>query len=92
MLDSCLEGIKVFTVGFLSSLFSFYLVVWLRYGALKIESAACSLLNVFRMIVLGVSVFDVSLLVDGVIVVVVIEGIDLVGISFGDFPDLVGFF
>lgn len=57
MFYSSLKGVKAFSISFSSRFFGFQLIIRFGVGALEVESAASSSLNVLGVIILGISVF-----------------------------------
>lgn len=84
MFRSSLEQVEPIPIGSLPSSFSFDLVVGLGHrGACEIQGGVASSLHVFGVVILGFGILEMGLLVDGVVVVVVVEGMDLIGLATG---------
>lgn len=84
MFGSSFKQVKPIPIGSLSSLLSFDLVISLGHGrACEVQSRVASSLHVFGVVILGFGILEMGLLVDGVVVVVVVEGMDLVGLATG---------
>jgi hypothetical protein len=58
-------------------------------GACEVEGGGSSLWYVFGVVIFGLGVLQMIFLIVGVVMVVVLEGVDFIGLSLGDLPYLV---
>lgn len=90
VLSAGLEEVEAISVCSLASFFCFQLIVCFRkWISCEVEGWVATPLNVFRMIILWFCVFEVGLFIDGMVVIIVVKGVDPICFALGWWPDLV---
>lgn len=90
MLSSSFQQIEAISISSFSCLFSFDLIVGLRKRIpCKIEGRIAASLYMFWMIILRFSIFQMIILIDSMIVIVIIEWMYLVSLPSSRDPDLI---
>lgn len=82
MLSASLQQIEAIPICSFSCLLGLKLIIGLGEGIPReVECGVASSLNMLGMIILGFRIFKMRLLVDGMVVIIVIEWIDFIGLS-----------